>query len=94
VILEESHVAAALFSFLRSLLPRKAGNPLPTMHSLHAHARGQQGCPPCVSFAGKPLRVVRSRSGLAITGRMADVCADLERLAALEEPQPAFAPAR
>jgi hypothetical protein len=89
-------MAAALLSFLRSLLPRSAGNPLPTMHSLHARARWATGCPPCASFPAKPLRVVRSRSGLAISGRMADVCAELERLADLEEPQmfAAAAPAR
>ena len=91
-------MAAALFSFLRSLLPRRVGSPLPTMHSLRV--RGGPGCPPCGSFskaaAQRPLRVVRSAPGrMVISGRMADVCAELERLAALEgEPGQRLAPAR
>jgi hypothetical protein len=82
--------------FLRSLLPRRVGNPLPTMHSLRAHG-GQQGCPSRGSFPQrKPLRVVRSNGKLVISGRMADVCAELDRLAALEAAGPdyAWAPAR
>ena len=88
-------MAAALFSFLRSLLPRRAGNPLPTMHSLRARG-GQQGCPPCVPFQRKRcVRVVQSRGRLVISGRMADVCAELDRLAALESAAvQAFAPTR
>jgi hypothetical protein len=79
---------AALSSFLRSLLPRKAGNPLPTMHSLRARG-GQQGCPPCVPFQRhRRVRVVQSRGRLVISGRMADVCAELDRLAALEAAAP------
>jgi hypothetical protein len=91
-------MAAALFSFLRSLLPRRAGRPLPTMHSLRVH--GGQGCPSYGSLRSaakqRPLRVVRGAPGrLVISGRMADVCAELERLAALEDGRPqAFAPAR
>jgi len=92
-------MAAALFSFLRSLLPRRVGRPVPVMHSLRM--RGGHGCPPCGPLCEaktqRPLRVVRSAPGrLVISGRMADVCAELERLAALEDgggPQ-AFAPAR
>jgi hypothetical protein len=85
-------MAAALFSFLRSLLPRRVGNPLPTMHSLRA-AGGQRGCPPCGSF--RRVRVVQSRGRLVISGRMADVCAELDRLAALESAgAQAFAPTR
>jgi hypothetical protein len=77
-------MAAALFSFLRSLLPRRVGNPLPTMHSLKVRG-GQQGCPPYGSLCERrPLRVVQSRGRLVISGRMADVCAELDRLAALE----------
>jgi hypothetical protein len=74
-------MAAALFSFFRSLLPRRVG--LPTMHSLRVR-REQPGCPPYGSFSAKPLRVVRSSNRLVISGRMADVCAELERLAAME----------
>jgi len=92
-------MAAALFSFLRSLLPRRVGKPLPTMHSLK-RVHGTDGCPPYGSFskaaAQRPLRVVRSAPGrMVISGRMADVCAELERLAALEgETRQRFAPAR
>ncbi len=75
-------MAAALFSFLRSLLPRKAG--VPTMHSLRASSGVHPGRPSCGSFSRRPLRVVRSSGRLVISGRMADVCAELDRLAALE----------
>ena len=91
-------MAAALFSFLRSLLPRRVGHSVPVMHSLRMRG-GHQG-PPCGSLcaakAQRPLRVVRGAPGrLVISGRMADVCAELERLAALEDGGPqAFAPAR
>lgn len=76
-------MAAALFSFFRSLLPRRVGNPLPTVHSPRVH-RGQRGCPPSGAFSARPLRVVRASGRLVISGRMADVCAELERLAAME----------
>lgn len=33
---------------------------------------------------GRPLRVVQARGRVVICGRMADVCAELDRLAALE----------
>ena len=86
-------MAVALFSFFRSLLPRKAG--VPTMQSLRASAGAHPVRPPCGSFSKRPLRVVRSRERLVISGRMADVCAELDRLAALEELQRfAAAPAR
>jgi hypothetical protein len=88
-------MAAALFSFFRSLFTRPVGNPVPTMHSLRAKG-GQQGCPSGGAFSRKPIRVVRSSSRLVISGRMADVCAELDRLAALEERQlfAAIAPTR
>jgi hypothetical protein len=76
-------MAAALLSFFRSLLPRRVGNPLPTMHSLRVDD-GQRGCPPYGSFSPRPLRVVRASGRLVISGRMADVCAELDRLAAME----------
>jgi len=81
-------VAAALFSFFRSLLPRRVGNPLPTMHSLRVHG-GQRGCPPGGSFCREQrrapaLRIVRGSGRMVISGRMADVCAELDRLAAAE----------
>jgi hypothetical protein len=44
--------------------------------------------------ARRPLRVVHSAQGrMVISGRLADVCAELDRLAALENAQ-AFAPTR
>src|SRR3569832_921854 len=87
VLLKESHMAAALLSLfrssLRTLLPRRVGSPLPTMHSLRMHG-GQQGCLPRGSLsARRPLRVVQSRGRLVISGRMADVSAELDSLVAL-----------
>ena len=84
-------MAAAFFSSLvsvaRSLLPRRVGNPLPTMHSLRVH-EGQRGCLPGGSFSPQrkapTLRVVRNSGRMVISGRMADVCAELDRLAAVE----------
>jgi hypothetical protein len=75
-------MAAALLSFFRSLLPRRAG--VPMMYSLRSAAQRHPACPPYGSFSAKPLRVVRSSGRLVISGRMADVCAELERLAAME----------
>lgn len=80
-------MAIAVLSFFRSLLPRRAG--LPTMHSLRTCASGHAGGLPCGSFSRpkqqRPLRVVRAAPGrLVISGRMADVCAELDRLVALE----------
>jgi hypothetical protein len=88
-------VAAALFSSIlsiaRSLLHRRDCNPLPTMHSLRVRG-GQRGCPPGGSFCSErqraarapTLRVVRDTGRIVISGRMADVCAELDRLAAME----------
>jgi hypothetical protein len=77
-------MATTLFSLLRTLLPRRVGNPLPTMHSLRAHG-GQQGCPSYgVLSPHRPIRIVHASGRLVISGRMADVCAELDRLAALE----------
>ena len=43
----------------------------------------------------RPLRIVRHGAGrMVISGRMADVCAELDRLAALEALQAGVAPAR
>ena len=84
-------MAIALFSFFRSLFAaRRVGNvPLPTV----ARRSGGQAvaCPPYV--AKKPVRVVRTQGRMVISGRLADVCAELDRLAALEAAQ-ALAPAR
>ena len=74
-------MAAALFSFFRSLLPRRVGSSLPTMHSLRVRG-GQASRPPCGTF--RKVRVVSASGRLVISGRMADVCAELDRLAALE----------
>ena len=88
-------MAAALFSFLRSLLPRRVGNPLPTMHSLNANRGGQRGCPPYGPLSQRRcVRVVQARGRLVISGRMADVCAELDRLAALESAAQLLAPTR
>lgn len=59
-------------------------------------ARGSAQEPQDAAAAAKPLRVIRvvdSRSArnsgrVVISGRMADVCAELDRLAALEAHQP------
>jgi hypothetical protein len=75
-------MAAALFSFFRSLLPRRPG--VPTMHSLRPGAALHPGRPSCGSFSKRPLRVVQASGRLVISGRMADVCAELDRLAAIE----------
>jgi len=94
-----SSFQSACLAFLRSQLSRRAGSPLPTMHSLRVPV-AQEGHPPYGAFSTaakrRPLRVVRSAPGrLVISGRMADVCAELERLAALEgDPGQSFAPAR
>ena len=81
-------MAAALFSFFRSslrkLFQHGVGNPVPTMHSLRVNG-GQQGCPSHASLSQRRcVRVVHTRGRLVISGRMADVCAELDRLAALE----------
>ena len=57
--------------------------------------RAVQRCPAASRQAARPLRVVRvmdrdgnrARAGsrMVISGRMADVCAELDRLAALEQ---------
>ena len=62
-------------------------------------AQGGQKCPPygvVRTVRAKPLRVVHGGSGrLVISGRMADVCAELDRLAAMEaRGAQALAPAR
>ncbi|MGE4241004.1 hypothetical protein [Ramlibacter sp.] len=45
--------------------------------------------------APRSVRVVHKGPGrMVISGRLADVCAELDRLAALEASQPAFAPTR
>jgi hypothetical protein len=76
-------VAALLSSFaslVRSLLPRRVSTPLPTMHSLRVH-----GGSFCTERRRAPaLRIVRNSGRIVISGRMADVCAELDRLAALE----------
>jgi len=74
-------MAAALLSLFRSLFAREVGNPVPTMHSLRS---GQRGCPP----RDRCVRVVHARGRLVISGRMADVCAELDRLAAIESASP------
>lgn len=68
-------MAIALFSFFRSFFPRAARAP------------GTHACP---ARKPRPLRVVDKGQGrMVICGRMADVCAELERLAAQEARAPA-----
>jgi hypothetical protein len=75
------------------------------MHSLRPYAVVRPDRPSCGSFSRpveqRPLRIVRAAPGrLVISGRMVDVCAELDRLAALEgalkpaQTLPAFGPAR
>jgi hypothetical protein len=54
------------------------------MHSLRASAAAHPGRPSCGSFSARPVRVMRASNRLVISGRMADVCAELDRLAAME----------
>jgi hypothetical protein len=65
---------------------RGAGNPLPAER--RTPVRWQPGSLPhefSAKRTRKPLRIVHGSTGrLVISGRMADVCAELERLAALE----------
>ena len=82
-------MAFAFFSFLRSLFqPRAAAR------ALSARTDGaERTVRP--ARARPPVRVVHKGPGrLVISGRLADVCAELDRLAALEAAQPAFAPTR
>ena len=69
-------MATALFSFFRSLFTsRRRATPRRTS---------------CASGTSRPLRVVDKGQGrMVISGRMADVCAELERLAAQEARAPA-----
>lgn len=84
-----------LLAPLQSLVSWFAG--APQTRPLAAHAPASRGC------VRRPLRVVRvmeacqASSGagrMVISGRMADVCAELDRLAELEAAGQAFAPAR
>jgi hypothetical protein len=84
-------MAIALFSFFRSLFaPRRAGT-CARQPQVQA-PQGGHACPPYV-VKKKPVRVVRTQGRMVISGRLADVCAELDRLAALEAAQ-ALAPAR
>jgi hypothetical protein len=79
-------MASALFSFFRSLFaPRPA-----CMQSAQAQSLGIALGAAAFGRAPRPLRVVDKGQGrLVISGRMADVCAELERLAAQEARAPA-----
>jgi hypothetical protein len=88
-----------LLAPLQSLVSWFAGAPRPLSQTLPlaAHAPVSRSC------VRRPLRVVRvmeacqASSGagrMVISGRMADVCAELDRLAELEAAGQAFAPAR
>ena len=83
VLISLSRLAAACRGLLGALAPRATG-------SAPAHALPPR---PAQGEALKPLRVVRvlepsaprSTAGrMVISGRLADVCAELDRLAALE----------
>jgi len=80
-----SRLAAAFRGLLAALAPRSEARPTPAAQALPAH--------PATGHGLKPLRVVRvlepsaprSTAGrMVISGRLADVCAELDRLAALE----------
>ena len=96
-------MAIAFIDFLRSLFGfPTAARSLPAASSSavrDAAARPARRAPPALrphrpQRPLRPLRVVRAGAGrLVISGRMADVCAELDRLAALEAAQ-ALAPAR
>jgi hypothetical protein len=81
-------MAFAILSILRSLLRRAGGMaqaavrpsgiPAPVVTNGPTHSTRR-------AASARPLRIVHKESGrLVISGRMADVCAELERLAALE----------
>lgn len=81
------HLFVALQDFLSAFAPRPA--------AVVRHPAQAAGVPRPVSRPAKPLRVVRVLEPAAprtvagrmvISGRMADVCAELDRLAALERP--------
>ena len=83
-------MAIALFSFFRSLFaPRRAGT-----CARQPQVQAPQGGHVCPPYAKKkPVRVVRTQGRMVMSGRLADVCAELDRLVALEAAQ-ALAPAR
>ena len=84
-------MAIALFSFFRTLFaPRRVGTSA-HLPPVQAPSHGGLACPPYAKK--KPVRVVRTQGRLVISGRLADVCAELDRLVALEAAQ-ALAPAR
>ena len=85
VLLSLSRLAAAFRGLLAALAPRGAATPSAPARAEPVGARHAHGL--------KPLRVVRvlepsaprSTAGrMVISGRLADVCAELDRLAALE----------
>ena len=92
-------IFGGLLAPLQSLVNWVAGaaRPLSQTRPLAAHASTSRSC------VRRPLRVVRvlearqasSAAGrMVISGRMADVCAELDRLAELEAAGQAWAPAR
>jgi hypothetical protein len=97
---KESRMGIALFTFGRLLAPFRTwkAQPAPTLRTAPVHptevrpTRSRPGAS-CRESPRRPLRVVRvmepSRAAagagrMFISGRMADVCAELDRLAALE----------
>jgi hypothetical protein len=89
-----SHLAASLRRWLRLDSPAALTRPTALRGGLHTAAgRGHVAWPPAAAQPRRPLRVLRvvdaghgpSTAGrMVISGRMADVCAELDRLAALE----------
>lgn len=70
--------------------PAPDTSPRDTAHSVLEQPASVAACPAAVRAApariARPAKTMRGNNRLVIAGRMADVCAELERLAALEQP--------
>jgi len=82
-----------LFASLQAVLGWLAGSPAAAVPAVSAHSGPRPSVPAATVGPAKPLRVVRvlepsaSRAvagRMVISGRLADVCAELDRLAAQE----------
>ena len=77
-------MAIALFSFFRSFFARPAAVVPTCARQPVMRAQGGHKCPPYVTPA-RAVRVVHKGQGrMVISGRLADVCAEIDRLAAQE----------
>lgn len=91
-------MAIALFSFFRSFFAaatRPAQGAVTCVRQPVMRVQGGHKCPPYVT-PGRAVRVVHKGQGrMVISGRLADVCAELDRLVAQEaRSAQALAPAR